>query len=283
MSLRSVIRWRGIHSLLGCALGVLAAGGCSATAREGTDSSTHWTYCKTTDDCSGAPGAHECREGRCVDVAPVITDSGTAGHATGGAPGTGGVRATASGGSTSVMPRLDAGSSTGGREPSPVDAEVPEGGAHDAQVPVGLTACATNSDCALVNATCCGVCGEPGDADKAAINATHVEDWHGMVCSGGACPPCVALDGPYEALCENGQCVVKNIGQEKECLGDQDCAVRSKDCCPCGDLGRNDIAAVNSSVAFPACTVSCPACPGGAHYPELQARCYLSGGYCVLE
>jgi hypothetical protein len=136
-----------------------------------------------------------------------------------------------------------------------------------------------------VNATCCGVCGQPGSGDKIALNVAQVDDWYARVCGDGACPPCVALDGPYEALCEEGQCVVKNLAQYKECLHDQDCAIRPKSCCACGTLGRSGILAVNPSFDFPDCrAVDCAPCSSGLHYPDgLQARCFLSGGYCDLE
>ena len=73
--MRRVIEASGLGLLLSSVLGVLVAGGCSTSNADGTDSSTHWTYCRTTKDCIGA-GASECRKGRCVDLAASSGDSG---------------------------------------------------------------------------------------------------------------------------------------------------------------------------------------------------------------
>jgi hypothetical protein len=267
---RGVIRASGLFLM--SVLGVVVGGGCSASKAEGTDSSTHWVACNTNDDCAKAGIAGPCRDGRCVPSATATPSAGGATN-TGGTVTAGGSRATAG---------ADAGPSTGRDGSVPRDAAA-EGGAREGGGPASLAACVQDSDCALANATCCGVCGEPGRADKVAVNTVHVQDWYRTVCGDGACPPCVPLDGPYDGICDHGRCIVAQLAEVKVCLRDQDCAARAKVCCACGTLGRNQIVAVNPSFDYPDCrAVDCAPCPSGVHYPDgIEARCFT--GYCMLE
>lgn len=304
---RGVIKASGLGLFLMSMLGVVVGGGCSASKVEGTDSSTHWVACQTDDDCAKAGIAGPCRDGRCVPPTSALPDaSGSGGDTTVGSAGTGGTSSVTGGaggatatpsaggvantggtvtaGGSRATAGADAGPATGRDGSVPRDAAAAEGGAREGGVPASLAACVQDSDCALANAMCCGVCGEPSRADKVAVNTVHVQDWYRTVCGDGACPPCVPLDGPYDALCDHGRCVVAQLPEVKVCLRDQDCAVRAKVCCACGTLGRNQIVAVNPSFDYPDCrAVDCAPCPSGVHYPDgVEARCFPSG-YCMLE
>jgi hypothetical protein len=304
-------------------LGILAfwvGPACSSSSIQGTDSNTHWISCTTVADCPTDGGVFDCKGGRCVDVSH-LDAGGTGGSGTGGSGGTGSMggpcpsdarssapcdgrvaqcwTACAQGFKEQLVCSDGAWLAGHGLFPCGPDASTPppDGGSgthHDAAtVPDAghapdaggiSTACQRNSDCALVNATCCGTCGEPGASDKAAVSRTSVSAWVDARCAGsGACPPCIARDGTFVAVCDAGRCTVQNLAQSMECLKDSDCAIRAKDCCACGTLGRDAFAAMNASAGWPACTAACAACPGGLHAPsDLQVHCNVSGGYCEL-
>jgi hypothetical protein len=149
------------------------------------------------------------------------------------------------------------------------------------------TACQKNSDCTLVDKACCMPCSEPALSDKVAINVGSASAWQASICKDPpACPPCVPPQGPFQAECVNGQCEAINLSQDKECLKNEDCVVSPVDCCACGTLTkRSDVTALNASRTgyFPLCVADCTICPGLQLPAGVQASCYLSGGYCILE
>jgi hypothetical protein len=165
------------------------------------------------------------------------------------------------------------------------DAECRSARAQCGVLPGISTACEKNSDCVLMNKTCCA-CGNLALSDVTAINVASQTAWLGSICSLPIpCPPCVPAPNPYQAECIAGQCTATNGLQYKQCLRSEDCEVRPVDCCACGTLtSRNEVTAVNSSsTQFPGCeTVDCAPCSGVTLPPGLGSSCYLTGGFCVL-
>ena len=147
--------------------------------------------------------------------------------------------------------------------------------------------CQRNSDCTIVDKTCCS-CQYLGEADKVAINVVSQSVWQTSTCEGVSCLPCSPIPpGPYQAVCVAGRCEVKNILSDKPCLASQFCVVSPVDCCACGQLtSRSEVTALGTGfeARFPQCSASCPPCPGGVQLPPgVTASCYLGGGYCVLD
>jgi hypothetical protein len=131
------------------------------------------------------------------------------------------------------------------REPAPpgVDPDDCNTGSMKSQVgtnplPASMTSCKANSECVLVSETCCP-CGA-GPRPQTAVNVRSVDAHRRRVCGpppGAPCPGCKAGPKPHLiASCVTGRCAVVDLGQTEltQCSSDEDCRLRTKDCCECG-------------------------------------------------
>lgn len=168
--------------------------------------------------CSGAAWTSGCG-GEALD------DSG--GNASGGASASGGSSAGGTGAS----------SSTGGSTSD------------------DLRSCATTSECSLVSATCCGVCGEPEVGDVTSVKVGFQEEHLDSVCGGepAVCPLCAQGTNPHLfAQCDSGKCEPKDLRKHEfsACNTAEDCILLPNACCECG-AGTSpwEIVAINPSQA----------------------------------
>lgn len=159
------------------------------------------------------------------------------------------------------------------------------------------TSCRSGADCLITSRACCSACGDPQVSDTIALNVNSQPAWRqtfGIECQETQCP-CAsppAGSGTVDALCEAGTCTAVNLAQYKECLKDDECIVRTKDCCQCGGT-VNDLyamVAVNgsfsqsySALVCPSGAANCEGCQAPQFIPEVHARCDLTGGYCYLS
>ena len=150
------------------------------------------------------------------------------------------------------------------------------------------TQCAAAGDCVVTANTCCGVCGRPTLADVTAIPRDQRAAYRDSLCEDGAiCPDCASMPNPHLVpTCEAGVCGVADLEADPmtACTADDDCRLRTQDCCECGgDLGtlvaiRTD--AEGDYVAI-ACgeDVGCPEC--APTYPaDVTATC--EAGRCTV-
>lgn len=168
----------------------------------------------------------------------------------------------------------DAGSADGGRDGGPVD-----GG--------DLAACSVPTDCVVVPASCCGSCGAATRGDAIALNVTRANEYRTSVCDGLGCPACFMEQDPtLIATCQASRCVVVDLYEHAAaaCTGDDECRIRTVDCCECGgDITRAGIIAIRRDSEGPFSSLVCDpgwACPECAPtYPsEVVPVCHE--GHC---
>ena len=175
---------------------------------------------------------------------------------------------------------------SGGRRP---DASAGSGGGEpDVDASADLWACEVSSDCMIVPESCCGACGTPTRGDAIAIARNKASDWNAVACPGDLeCPTCDAvIDPTLVARCSAQTCVLVDLQQHRatECTSDDQCRVRTPDCCECnGDTHEGRLLAVASENAYR--DLVCDpqqACDGCAPvYPE-EATATCQSGRCVI-
>jgi hypothetical protein len=164
------------------------------------------------------------------------------------------------GGSVGTAARAGAGGAKGG------SAGVMGGAAGSA-----FDACAQPSDCAVVDATCCGSC-EPTLADLVAINQSKLGDYLSQrPCTDVLCPACNSSAPSsrvwFGATCDQGHCVVFDARENlvTACNVSDDCVLRAGlGCCEgCGGTGSG-VVAVNKGADLESLVcgapIPCPAC-----------------------
>jgi len=150
------------------------------------------------------------------------------------------------------------------------------------------TTCATSEDCLLRPDGCCAVCGQPTAADVRAVTRQEDEAQRAE-CAGEQCGSCGSLLNPHlQPVCAAARCTVFDSGDDpiRDCEVDADCAVRSPDCCGCGNFddphaliaingGRHDDYAAARCPDLPniACEPCDPAFPGDVSAACDQGRC----------
>ena len=158
-------------------------------------------------------------------------------------------------------------------------------------LPASMKSCSVNSECVLVYETCCP-CGA-GVRPSTAVNSRSVRAHHRRACGAQApiaCPAC--MPGPRShllATCAAGQCTVVNVGTTPltECSVDEDCRLRTKDCCESGaSTDFRNFAAVRSDRESDFAAYRCDpgtVCPRGepARSDRGGARCECNR--CVFK
>jgi hypothetical protein len=153
--------------------------------------------------------------------------------------------------------------------------------------------CARNEDCTLAITDCCGPCGEPSLTDYAAIAGSRAEDHFARVCPDPdalPCPGCAVLPNPsLGATCEAGRCVGYDVRalELSACTADDDCRVRTRDCCECG--GATDPSALiavradaRADYAALVCDdLACPECV--PVYPDTVEAFCAADGHCDVR
>lgn len=196
-------------------------------------------------------------------------------------------------GTSSTEPGTDTGPDTPAEDVS-VDAagDTGDDASEDAST-TEWTPCSAPSDCFLASNGCCDVCGQPELADVDAIHQLDTAMHRGMVCDdpNPICPGCPSMRNPrLFAECVDSQCVVGDVITDavSECTADEDCRLRTPDCCECGAVTAPDMLIAirvdaetewRSRVCDP--TVDCGACEPG-YSTAVQAACSRAGR-CIVE
>jgi hypothetical protein len=156
-----------------------------------------------------------------------------------------------------------------------------------------LFSCERSSECIVVPESCCGTCGAPTRGDALAINAAAAPEHTRRVCEDDVgCPACAPLfiDPTLVATCRAGSCelVDLRLHAASECAQDDDCKVRTPDCCECGgDTDPGRLVGVATSAEREYADLVCDperACPECAPiYPsEVTVEC-TSAGHCETQ
>jgi hypothetical protein len=153
-----------------------------------------------------------------------------------------------------------------------------------------FSSCERSSECIVVPESCCGTCGAPVRGDAIAINADAASEYAGRACEDDVgCPACAPLfiDPTLIATCRAGRCELVDLQRHaaSACTREDDCKVRTPDCCECGgdtDPGRliGIATSAEGEYADLVCDPerACPEC--GAIYPtEVTVECG-AGGHC---
>lgn len=156
--------------------------------------------------------------------------------------------------------------------------------------------CGLHADCTLTPNTCCGVCGAPSAEDLAAVDHDREEDYYFDVACPEArddppiCPDCPSALNPHlVASCDptgfRPACTVVDLAEPRftGCVADSDCVLRTRRCCPCGDIPEYDTIAVSkdADVDLWVCEADevCPDCLA-TYDPSLIPIC--ESGRCVV-
>jgi hypothetical protein len=156
-----------------------------------------------------------------------------------------------------------------------------------------FAACEVNSECIVVPQSCCGACGAPTRGDAIAVNRANASEYARRACEDSdGCPACAPLfiDPTLVATCRAGACelVDLKLHAASACEQDDDCKVRTPDCCECNgdtDPGRLIGIAVDAERDYADLVCdpdqACPEC--AAVYPdEVTVEC-SSAGRCETE
>lgn len=105
--------------------------------------------------------------------------------------------------------------------------------------------CTHPTDCVLRPASCCGDCGAYARGDVVSLLQEQLSEYQDTVCpQGAACPPCYTKPDP--ALlpdCDaSGMCTTLDlydpdqgyVSEYTACERDEDCTIRTTECCECG-------------------------------------------------
>ncbi len=153
-----------------------------------------------------------------------------------------------------------------------------------------LRRCDQPSDCVVVPATCCGVCGQPTVGDVTAVRADRVAEHSEQVCGDEprGCPDCMIRPTPeLVAGCIANRCEAVDLRAHPStaCQRHEDCRVRTPDCCECGGAADAwSVVAVSDSDALTDLVCDehqgCPKCM--PVYPAIRTRCDSKTGHCVI-
>lgn len=101
-----------------------------------------------------------------------------------------------------------------------------------------LRICSEPSECVVTPNTCCGECGEATLAGSTAVNEAREPELRERLCADPiACPDCVSATNPaLVATCNAARCAVVDVSRLPlaACGTDDDCVLRTRDCCECG-------------------------------------------------
>jgi hypothetical protein len=146
--------------------------------------------------------------------------------------------------------------------------------------------CETSDDCTRHSASCCGECGVYTSDDVIATNRDGWSSYIDAMCGTDyACDACYTNERPsITAVCREGRCTVVDLSQDPmtACTRNEDCRVRTKDCCECGGH-LLDLVAVATSAESSYAELVCEEGTGCDDCTELYAetaRCL--DGHCAV-
>jgi hypothetical protein len=147
--------------------------------------------------------------------------------------------------------------------------------------------CDKSDDCGVSSESCCGQCGAYTSQDVIAIRRDSLSSYVDTRCGTSfGCPACAAaVLSSITAVCRAGRCAVADLSQDPmtACTRDDECRVRSKDCCECGG-NLYDLVAIATSAASSYVELVCEegwGCDACLPSYDKTARC--DGGHCVVE
>jgi hypothetical protein len=118
--------------------------------------------------------------------------------------------------------------------------------------------------------SCCGSCGAPTRGDAVAVARDKAAERREDVCgTATGCPACAPLfiDPTLVATCEANRCELIDLLEHEAsaCSSDDECRVRTADCCPCGgDTSMGRLIGVSSENAYASLVCdpeqTCPEC-----------------------
>lgn len=164
----------------------------------------------------------------------------------------------------------------------------------DAPVETGpdWTACHDVTECVVVPASCCGMCGVASASDSTAVNKAYESAYRSSVCGPGTgCPDCAGRNDPnLQPTCDDGHCHVLDVATNmiSDCTADEQCTLRAWECCePCGSVAPSDLIALSKTEESLYVNEVCPptsACPGcsSSYPPAFSAKCDPSTHHCVV-
>jgi hypothetical protein len=147
-----------------------------------------------------------------------------------------------------------------------------------------FTSCDVNSDCIVRSESCCGSCGAATRSDALAINKAQAAQYADMACDGDkGCPACAPLfiDPTLTATCRKGRCELVDLQKDAvtRCNSDDDCKIRTPDCCEChGDSAPGRLLGIASTAERDYAALVCDdaqACPECAaiYPPDVEVSC----------
>jgi hypothetical protein len=152
-------------------------------------------------------------------------------------------------------------------------------------------ACEVPSDCLVVPESCCGTCGAPTRSDAVAVARDKSAAFQAAACgSDTGCPACAPLfiDPTLVASCRARRCELIDLLEHEAsaCESDDNCHVRTPDCCPCGgDTSPGRLIGVSSENAYSALVCdpesACPEC--GPIYPDEVTVSCNADDHCVTH
>jgi len=162
---------------------------------------------------------------------------------------------------------------------------VPDGGHPD------YYACDVPSDCIVATVSCCGTCGAPTRGDAVAIASDEGAAYRAAACGAiTGCPACAPLfiDPTLVATCREQRCELVDLLEDEAsaCESDDDCRVRTPDCCPCGgDTSQGRLIGVSSENAYSELVCDpgqmCPNCE--PLYPAQVTTSCSADDHCVAH
>ncbi len=161
---------------------------------------------------------------------------------------------------------------------------------------IDWAACGAGDVCELAIPGCCAECGRATADGVVAVNARRREAQRREACPGTddpiPCPACENLPNPFlTAECISGLCTVVDFEPAvAACNRDEDCRLRSPDCCECGGRnGEGEVVAIArrpeaedafANLVCPSDAIGCPEC--APVYPDtVRAACVASR--CAVE
>jgi hypothetical protein len=162
------------------------------------------------------------------------------------------------------------------------------GDSHDRGADTAV-ACTRTTDCVVVPASCCGVCGAATREDVVAIHRSLISTYRESVCEGLACPACYMEQDPsLVPTCGSERCEYVDLRAQATitaCSEAADCRVRTVDCCECGgDTTKGGVIALRTDSESAYSAVACvgvDACPECAPaYPEEVTATCNPAGFC---
>lgn len=157
------------------------------------------------------------------------------------------------------------------------------------------SSCGVPGDCTVLANSCCGTCQMPTLNDLDAVNRMSIKEHFQDVCPNpGPCPTCIGPQNPdIMAGCALGQgkCLLLEVSKSafSACDKDEDCLLRTPQCCSCGVLPKEQLVAINQkqnaaySTEIGCGSVGCTPCKDSPTPPKgVKAVCDQKTKHCRI-